>query len=325
MKISRIGIVGLGKHGRRYVKHVAEDFPDLRVTAISRADPQRLAADVETIGARGFADYRELLRSDSCDAVIAVAPPYLNLEIVSECCALGLPLLLEKPAAADLEDARRMSAVASQSSVPVMVAQTLRYNAVVRSLRARLGEIGRVTSISLTQRFEPSELAWLDDPARSGAGIALHTGVHSFDLIRHLTGLRPLRATAQVTSVNTRRTEDSCAATLELESGALATVSLARTTAGRTGHIEISGDDGTLAGDHVLNVARIVRGRESRPLEVGEGLPTVREVIGDFVASVESGAPVPIPLRDGLDAVAAAMACLEAARSGRTVDVPEIA
>jgi predicted dehydrogenase len=324
MKISRIGLIGLGKHGSRYAAHVEEDFPDLQVTAVCRGTPGLLARDAARAGARGFADFRDLLRSGSCDAVIAVVPPHLHLAIVEGCCAAGLPLLLEKPAAIDLESARAMQRLVSDHPIPLMVAQTLRYNAVVRTLREHLDAVGRITSISMSQRFEPSRLDWLDDPARSGAGIVLHTGVHCFDLMRHLTGLRPHTVTAQVARVRTQRTEDNCAATVELDGGVLATVSLARTTQGRTGHVELAGDLATLAGDHVLNSAILVRGREVTPLSVGEALPTVREIIRDFVSHVDAGQVVPIPLREGLEAVAVSFACLESARTGRTVNVPEI-
>jgi predicted dehydrogenase len=321
MKISRIGLIGLGKHGQRYAHHIRQDFPELTLSAICRKDPARLSQDVAATGAAGFVDHAEMLRSGLCDAVVAVVPPHLNLDIVTRCREREIPLLLEKPAAANLEDAMRMHAVASDGAVPVMVAQTLRYNGAVRALRSRLDEIGAITSVSMTQRFEPSRLAWLDDPRQSGAGVALHTGVHCFDLIHHLTGMRAGRVTAQVASLKTRRTEDCCAATLELDDGVLATVSLARTTRGRTGHIEIAGEEATLAGDHVLNRAHVVRGREATELDCGEPVPTVREILADFVGSLENETPVPVPLRCGLDAVAVASACLESARRAEAVAV----
>ncbi len=325
MRISRIGLIGLGKHGRRYANHIQRDFADLELSAICRSDAKLLADDVATTGARGFADFRELLTSGSCDAVVAVVPPHLNLAIVEGCCAAGLPLLLEKPAVSDLASARAMQSLVRKQPIPLMIAQTLRYNAVVRAMHANRAEVGRITSISLSQRFEPSQLDWLDDPDRAGAGIVLHTGVHCFDLLRHLTGMKPRTVTAQIARVNTGRTDDNCAAIVELEGGALATVSLARTTRGRTGHVELAGDLATLAGDHVLNTAQLIRGREIVPLAVGEPLPTVREILGDFVSSVSEDREVPIPLHAGLEAVAVSFACMESARSGRRVEVPEIA
>lgn len=324
MKISRIAVIGLGKHGRRYVRHIRQDFPELHLAAICRSNPELLAADADSIGVPGYTDFREMLRSGVCDAAVAAVPPHLNLEIVELCAELGVPLLVEKPATVDLESARRMLRAASAGDAPVMVAHTLRYSGAVRALRERIAEIGEITSISLSQRFEPSSLEWLDDPTRSGGGVVLHTGIHCFDLIYHLSGLRPRRVTAQVASQNTEHTEDCCAATLELDGGVLATVSLARTTVGRVGHIEVSGTQATLSADHVLNRAHIVRGRDAIELDIGEPLPTVREIIGDFVRSVESGRGVPIPLEDGLAAVAVVDACLESARSGVVAKVAAV-
>ncbi len=318
MKIENIGLIGLGKHGVRYARHICEDFPGLRLHAISRRDAAQLTSDEAQWGARGFVDYRALIAEGGCDALIAVVPPFLHLDIVQRATDAGLPLLLEKPAAANWDDALAMAGCVAGR---IMVAQTLRYNEVVRALRERIAEVGEVSSISLTQRFEPSTLEWLDDPQRSGAGIALHTGVHSFDLLRYFTGREAVRVTAQVSRQLTRETEDGCAATVEMEGGLLATVSLARTTRGRTGHIEIAGREAALTGDHVFNCAYLVRGRERTPIEVGKAIPTVREIVGDFVECLEGDRPFPISLADGLAAIAVSDACLRSAQSGAVADV----
>ena len=321
-KIERIGLIGVGKHGSRYATHLREDFADLELAAIARRDPERLRADAARFGAAGYADHRALIDSGRVDALIAVVPPYLHLDIVRAAAAADLPLLLEKPAAPSLAAGRAMLEALGRDPVPVMVAQTLRYNSAVRAIHGLRGRIGAITSLALSQRFEPSRLEWLDDPARSGGGIVLHTGVHSFDLLWHLTGCQLESVTAQVASIRTERTEDGCAATVRMAGGRmLATVSLARTAGGRTGLIEMAGEQATLVGDHIQNRLHIVRGRDVEEVALAAATPTVREVVRDFVASLRAGEPVPIPLRDGLRAVAAADACLRAARSGARVAI----
>jgi len=325
MNVEKIGLIGLGKHGSRYLNHIENDFPGLRLHAFCRRDASRLGETAAVTKAKGFAEYGDLIAEGGCDAIVAVVPPHLHLDIVVRATRAGLPLLLEKPAAPSMAAAIEIMRVVRSSRVPLMVAQTLRYNGVVRALRAHLEEIGTITSVALSQRFEPSLLPWLDDPDRAGSGVALHTGVHSFDLLRYLTGREVRSVAAHVSSVNTSKTEDNCAASLELDGGVLATVSLARTTRGRTGLIEISGERGTLAGDHVLQRAHWVRGRAATPIAVGEAVPTVREVLRDFIVALECGGEVPIPLQEGLAAVAVADACVESARQGRTVRVPTFA
>ncbi|MDX2169412.1 MAG: Gfo/Idh/MocA family oxidoreductase [Deltaproteobacteria bacterium] len=325
-RVERIGLIGTGKHGGRYARHLREDFPDLRLAAVARRDPEKLAAIAHESGARPFTDWRAMLTEAELDAVIAVVPPTLHRDIVIAAARAGVPLLLEKPAAPHLADGRAMRAALAGTSTPVMVAQTLRYNAVVRAMAAARSRIGAVRSLCFTQRFEPSPLDWLDDPARSGGGMILHTGVHAFDLMRRLSGLEPRAVSCQLQRIHTRRTEDNFVATVTLgDEEALATITCSRAAGGRNGHVEVAGEGGTLVGDHVLGHAALVVGTAVEPLPVGASLPTVREVIRDFVGAVRDETPMPIPLDEGLRAVAVVDACYAAARDGRTAAVERFA
>jgi predicted dehydrogenase len=318
----RLGLIGTGKHGSRYARHIREDLPDVTLAGIARADPVKAAATARALGCRAFGTFDALLAAPDVDAAIAVVPPTLHLDIVRAAAQHGKPLLLEKPAAASVAAGRAMLAALADRPVPVMVAQTLRYNAVVRALLANREAVGTVHSLCLSQRFERSSLAWLDDPAMSGGGMALHTGVHCFDLLRLLTGLEADAVACQMARVNTERTEDSFAASIRLGGGrVLATVSGSRATGGRTGHVELAGVAGLLVGNHVAHHAKLVVGTETRSIELGEPVATVREVVKDFVRALRAGSPMPVPLDEGLRAVAIAEACGAAARSGSTVAV----
>jgi predicted dehydrogenase len=320
--IRRVGLIGVGKHGTRYARHLRDDVPGIELVGIARRDPDKVAAAAREFGARPYTDYRDLIARGDLDAIVVVVPPTLHLEIVRAAAAAGIAILLEKPAAPTLAAGRALVRVLDEHPVPLMVAQTLRYNAVVRALCAARESIGPLRSLTFTQRFEPSPLGWLDDPAQSGGGIVLHTGVHAFDLVRVLTGTTVEAVTCQMQSVHTQRTEDNFVATLALASGgALATVSCARTAGARNGHIELAGEGGTLFGDHVLTHAQRVVGTTVEPLPVGDAVPTVREVLRQFVAALRAGAPMPVTLADGLHAVAVADACYAAARSGRVARV----
>jgi predicted dehydrogenase len=322
MRSFRIGLIGAGKHGARYIRHIREDCPGVEIAAITRRDPAKLRATADEFGAKACSSYRELIAGGGLDAVIAVVPPTLHFDIVREAARAGLPVLLEKPAAPNLGVGREMLAVLEKHPVPVMVAQTLRYNGVVRRLLQERESIGTIHAITLSQRFEKSPLAWLDEPLVSGGGITLHTGVHLFDLLRVLAGSETVRVTCQMQRIHTKQTEDSFAATAWLGQGqALATVSCARTAPGRSGHIELAGENGTLVADHVLRYAKRVLGTRVEDLDVGPPVATVHRVVEDFVAAVRGGKPMPVPLVEGLRAVAAVDACYAAATHGRIAEV----
>jgi predicted dehydrogenase len=323
----RVGLIGAGKHGRRYATHICNDFQDrLRLVALARRDAAAAVETAREFGCRPYPGCRELIDDADVDVLVVVVPPVGHPEIVSAAARTGRPVLLEKPAAINLDAGRRLLETLAAHPVPVMVAQTLRYNTVIRTLLGHCAEIGPIHSLALTQRFETSRLDWIDDPSRSGGGMILHTGVHSFDLLRLLTGMEADRVTCQLGSVRTIRTEDNFAATIRLGGGAaLAVVSGSRAAGGRTGYLEVAGEHGTLVGDHVGHRLHKVVGTTATAIPLCEPAPTVREVLRDFERALREGVPMSIPLEEGLRAVAIADACYAAARSGSTVAVEAVA
>lgn len=325
MRPVAVGLIGVGQHGGRYARHVVADVSEMRLVGIARRDADAVRRQAAELSCLGFTDYRELIHHPEVEAVIVVVPPGLHERIAGAVVEAGRALLLEKPAAPSIEAGRRMLALARRAGVPVMVAQTLRYNEVVRAALAAKEEIGRVHAVRLSQRFEPSRPGWIDDPDVGGGGVILHTGVHSFDLLRLLTGMEAERVSCEVAAVNTRRTEDNFTAVIRLAGGAcLASVAGSRATASRSGAIEIAGERGTLIGDHVLGGLRLVRGREATPIPTPEPVPTVREMLRDFARALRSGGPMPISLEEGLRAVALVDACYESSRKGAAVPVAPI-
>jgi predicted dehydrogenase len=146
----------------------------------------------------------------------------------------------------------------------------------------------------------------------------LHTGVHSFDLLRFLTGENPRAVRAETRRVLTRQTEDNFAAVLSFSGPLLAVVSGSRATGARSGGIEVAGEHGQIIADHVRGFALRLAGEKREPLDVPPAVPTVRETLREFARMLRDGAPPPITLEDGLWSVAMAEACYRSAESGKT-------
>ena len=325
MRQIAVGLIGAGKHGLRYAGHIRADVPALTLAALSRRDAAAGAAQARTLGCRFHADWHALVDDPGVHAVIAVVPPMLHPEIAAAVSKAKKPFLIEKPFAPTAAAAVDMIRTLRAADVPCLMAHTLRWNTVVRALRERLPGLGTLRAMMVNQRFEPSRLAWLDDPGQSGAGMVLHTGVHSFDLVRHLTGREVVRVSCRTARAVTRRTEDNFMAILELDgSPALVAVNGSRATAGRSGLIDMAGEAGQLVGDHALGFAYAVRGLDRTPLAVPPPVQTVRAVLESFVRLIETGEAPPVGIEDGARAVQIAEACLASAASGAPVPVPPL-
>lgn len=318
-----VGVVGGGKHGERYLRHV-DDVPGLRLVALCRRDRVRGEAQARAYGCRYHDDAGRLIADPDVDAVVLVVPPTANVRLATAAASAGKALLIEKPLAASLDECRRIAAAVAAAGVPAMVAHTLRFNAVVATLRDALPTIGALHAAVLTQRFEPSSLPWLDRRAEAGGGIILHTGVHSFDLLRYLTGGEARRVTAHATRVVTRETEDDFAAAVEMESGVLALVGGSRATAGRSGAIELAGRDGQLVGDHVHGFAARLVATERHVLPVGPPAATVAATLAELATALQQRRAPAIGIEDGAAAVALADACYRSIASGRAAAVERL-
>lgn len=311
-----LGLVGLGRHGIRYARHLVQgDVPGLRLVGAYRRDREALEKETSSLGCRAYPDLDALLKDPEIDAVALVVPPQHHPRLVERAVGAGKPVLLEKPAALSTAAGAEMNAHARRAGVPVMVAQTLRYNPVVQAMRRNRDRIGPVHAMHVSQRFEPSPLGWVDDPALGG--ILFHTGVHSFDLVRYLTGAETTRVFCTTGKVEGAQADNQFAGVLELDGGAgLVTVSGSRATGGRNGAVEMVGERGQLLGDHVFHTLRLARGREAEPLSLPEDRPTVVETLSDFAGALEEKSAVPIPLEEGLRAVAVAEASARSAETG---------
>ena len=314
----RVGLIGVGKHGSRYAKHIHEDFPEIELIGLWRRNADEGEKQARQYGGRYFQTYSDLLSDKSIDAVVVALPPVLNLPVCEEAAYHGKHILLEKPVAINLEEATRIREAVSRAGVRLMVSQTLRFNATVRAVRDRIPVLGPLHSVYFSQRFEPSPLPWLDQRVLSGGGIVLHTGVHSFDLLRFLIQEEVDKVSCRIDRVFTRDTEDNFSAIMTfVKSGIIASVMGSRGTKGRNGLIEVAGENGQLVADHVHHYLYELKGLERKSSDPGKPVPTVREALKAFYQGISRGVPFPVTIDDGLKAVAIAAACYRSAETGK--------
>ena len=318
-----IGIIGAGKHGVRYIRHLTQDVKSAMLVAVSRRNRREGEAVATAHGCAFYEDWHALIEDPRVEAIVTVVPTVLNVAIAEAACRARKPLLIEKPLAPTVEAGRRIAEAVRAAGVQAMVAQTLRFDATVAAVRANLPAIGRVHAVTLSQRFEPSTLPWIDRLSESGGGVMLQTGIHSIDLLRLLSGHEVVEVSCVTTRVRTVETEDNFVMLARLDAdGLLGQIAGSRAAGGRSGVIEIAGAEGQIAADHVHRVASLIRGSTRTPIRVEESIPTVREALRTFVEAVRTGGPVPVTIEDGLRAVAVAEAGYRsAARAGAPATV----
>jgi len=183
---------------------------DLQIVGIAEADRQLAGKFAKSYGlAPGlfYSDLEEMLNATHPQAVLAYTNTYDHRRVVEICARHGVHVMMEKPLAVSLEDARAIEKAAREGKIQVLVnyeTTWYRSNQAAYDLvhDKAIGEIRKIVvhdghSGPKEIGVEPEFLAWLTDPKLNGAGALFDFGCYGADLATWLMdGRRPDGVTA---------------------------------------------------------------------------------------------------------------------------------
>lgn len=257
----RYGIIGLGNQGSSYMLGLFDGgkIVDGYVSAACDINP----AKIEAVKAKTknesvvyFEDYKKMLDSGLCDAVLIEVPHYQHPEMVIECLNRGIHVICEKPAGVYAKQVKEMNAVAEKSDALFGMMFNQRTNCVYRKMReliaaGEIGEIQRVTWIITdwyrTQFYYDSG-NWRATWEGEGGGVLFNQCPHQLDLVQWVVGKLPkyVNGFCKYGKWHDIEVEDDVTAYFEYDNGA---TGMFITTTGETpgtNRFEVSGTLGKL-------------------------------------------------------------------------------
>ena len=180
--------------------------PEVELTGIVESNTELAADCFRRLGLPQnilYTNFDELFARTNVDAVVAFTSTFDHRQVVEECAAHGVDVMVEKPLAVNMEHARAMAAAARAGGIRVLVNyQTTWYPAnqsayeIVHDQHA-IGEVRKI--IAHDGHRGPKEigcspvfLAWLTDPVLNGGGALTDFGCYGADLATWLMdGRRP--------------------------------------------------------------------------------------------------------------------------------------
>ncbi len=211
--------------GRRHLDLILHD-PSCVAAAI--ADPAPAAENfAKQQGIPYFADAESMLEEVRPNGAIVASPNRLHVEGGLACISRKVPVLIEKPLADSVSGALDLVEAAEASGVPILVGHHRRHNPIMRKAAEVIGNggIGKMTAVTcLWLIHKPDDhfnTTWLREP---GGGPVLTSAVHDIDCLRMLCG--EIESIQAFTAHGARGfpVEDTAAAAIRFESGALGTM-----------------------------------------------------------------------------------------------------
>lgn len=142
----RIGVVGVANRGRANLDAVAGE----EIVALCDADRACLEGAAETYkNARQYRDFREMIASETLDAVVVSAPDHIHGPAGALALRHGLHLYCEKPLARSVYECRRLAELAAEKNLATQMGTQIHagenYRRVVELIQA--GAIGQVREV----------------------------------------------------------------------------------------------------------------------------------------------------------------------------------
>ncbi len=188
-----VGMIGAGRvadaHATGYLK-IRDKAIIAAVTSSSLEHSQRKAQGwgVERV----YPTLSDLLADDRIDAVDICLPHHLHLEVVLQACEAKKHILLEKPLARTVAEAKQIVDAAERANVTLMVAHNHVFNPIVQKAKEILekGLIGRVHLVKAASYgwFFFTENDFRQSQEKTGGGILIDTGIHFVYILQFLLG-----------------------------------------------------------------------------------------------------------------------------------------
>jgi predicted dehydrogenase len=361
----RFAVVGCGVIGRLHAEVLAAE-QDTAVSVLVDTDAAAAEALARTLDPRPpvTTSLDEALARDDVDAVAICVPSGTHAQIAVAALEAGRHVVVEKPVDVTVEAAAPIAAAAAAAPDGTVVSVISQHRFDPASVVVRdaitAGRFGRVTSAVATVSWWRSQDyydsgAWRGTWKLDGGGALMNQGVHTVDLLLWFLGT-PVEVTAHTGLLAHERVEveDTVAAVVRFESGALAT--LHATTAAYPGlsvRLQVLGDAGSavidddrlryfhskdLAAAEAAGDAGVGADRGDRADQTARVLPDGEEAdpahgpmftgharqYRDIVEAVRTGRRPDVTLDDALLAVATVQAVYESARTGTPVQVAEV-
>ncbi|MBI2912712.1 MAG: Gfo/Idh/MocA family oxidoreductase [Chloroflexi bacterium] len=195
-RIARMAVIGLGTWGQNHCTAYA-DYHRSRLALVCDLDEARARDSAQRFGCDYTTRVEDVAANPDIDAVAVATPDFAHLEPALAVLRAGKHLIIEKPLATDLDEARQIVEARRAAAVKGMTDFQNRwrphYATIKRAIeRGRLGD--PVSGYAWLSDAVQVATAWLPWAARSGPHWFLMC--HTMDLVRWFYGREPVEVYA---------------------------------------------------------------------------------------------------------------------------------
>ena len=205
----RVAVVGYGVMGRYHAMNYAA-LPAADLVAVVDPDPdKRLSAQLE-LGVEAYPTVAALLAARPVDAASVAAPTSLHYALAKQLLLAGVHVLVEKPVATDVDQARELAELSRGLGLVLQVGNITRFYRTVAKLREEVDTPYLIGA----RRLVPSTRV-------KDVGVILDLMIHDIDIVLGLVRGEPVAVAAAGRCLNGSPHEDVAAAQVTFADGCI--------------------------------------------------------------------------------------------------------
>jgi UDP-N-acetylglucosamine 3-dehydrogenase len=325
----RVGVIGAGVMGRNHLR-VLSDIEGVDLVAVCDADRRAAEWAAQQRRIRPYVSSWEMLSREGLNFVVIAAPTKYHHRLALEALEKGCHVLVEKPIAADLAQARQMVTMAARQRLILAVGQIERFNPAVRELKRLLDQryLGRIFQIRAL-RLGPFPTRIRD------VGVVADLATHDLDVMTYLLGRRVVRMYSETHSKINTQHEDMLNAVLKFEDGVIGVLDVNWLTPTKVRQLSVLGERGLFQLNYLTqellyfenmdlasNGSGVYSGVSEGDMtrfQIRQAEP-LRAELTSVLNSIRQGSPPEVDGEAGYNALALALSLVSAGEEGRVIE-----
>ncbi|MBD8898506.1 oxidoreductase [Rhodanobacter sp. DHG33] len=186
----RVALIGYGYAGKTFHAPLIRSVPGLVLGTVVSSDAGKVQADLPDVEV--VADAAVAFADPQLDVVVIASPNHTHAPLARAALEAGKHVVVDKPFALDLAQARELTAIAERERRVLSVFQNRRWDTDFLGVRHLIetGRLGRITHFeSHIDRFRPQVRARWREQAGAGNGLWYDLGPHLVDQALCLFGV----------------------------------------------------------------------------------------------------------------------------------------
>ena len=234
----RYALIGCGRIAPNHIAAYLNNAEDLELCAVCAPVSERMEAvlrplpEQDRARVRRYTDHRELLAKEAPQLCAVATESGLHAQVGLDVLRAGSNVIIEKPLALSLADARALIAEADARGLKLCACHQNRFNKSIQKIRSAVEEkrFGRMLHGTVHVRWNRGEEYYRQAPWRGtwamDGGALMNQCIHSIDLLRWMLGDGVTEVMAYTDNLNHPyiQAEDLGLALVRFESGAYGVV-----------------------------------------------------------------------------------------------------